>query len=273
MRNYTYNEMKLQPTGKTHTVELYEFHELADDAQARIIAEYDEERQGDPYFSQWFADCYESEIWDAVRDLEKSITGVRVQWRYNPWYSCDFDVVFSYDDCYDPCELAPVEDNGYYASMDVCDAWNNHIRKLNAISAHIDYLYQAEDALYDSGYMDLVAIGGTKRGHRPGANVAFRIDELRGDIIGRWYEELEKACDDVRDAIEIILRNEWDYYASEEYARENFVANEAGYECRTIDSSGRVYYHDSRKWYTADGELFEESNIVHKCVSIVRAGA
>ena len=265
MRTKTENVMCYMPTGETYTVELYEFHELNEDAQARIIDEYDEERQNDPYFSQWFADFQEHEIWACVRDLEKSITGARVQWRYNRWYSCDFDCEFSYDDCYDPGEMERVKDTGYYASMDLCDAWNKHVRKLNAICyrmEHVDGLMCEEYDVWGPHYVYL----------KYNEAAYNRLEAMRDHLIGAWYAELEAACDDVRNTIETLLRAEWEYYTSEECARDEFEANEAGYECRTIDNSGRVYYHDTRKWYTAAGELFEQSDINHQCVSIVRAG-
>ena len=263
MRIKTENVMRYMPTGETHTMDLYEFHELNDDTRARIVADYSEERQNDPYFSQWFADTTESEIWAAVRDLEKSITGARVQWRYNRWYSCDFDCEFSYDDCYDPGELNRVDDNGICYSMDLCDAWNSHVDKLNATSRAFEnvsnYMYDVNSSFdYWNGetYEDrLYSI----------------LDDAQSNIVGRWYAELEAACEDVRNMIEYLLRAEWEYYTSEEYARMECEDEYAqGGECRTIDHSGRVYYSDNRRWYTVDGEFYEQSDVCRECVSIVR---
>lgn len=283
IHNITHEYDSTYQATTTHetAVTLYTFDELNNDARARVVADYIEERENDPYFSQWFADFQEHEIWQCVRDLEKSITGARVQWRYNRWYSCDFDCEFSYDDCYDPGELEPVRDNGYYASMDICDAWNKHVRKLNAINSRVDHLYTLEDGLYDAGYMELLHVWNDKRRPlRPGAQWAHRYDCMRGELITAWYAELEAACEDVRDTIETLLRVEWEDYTSAEYAREE-CADEStqGGECRTCEYpywsnggyTGRVYYSDNRKWYTVDGVFFEQSNINHECVSLALA--
>lgn len=266
----TYNT-ETSTTQRETTITLYTFDELSEEAQSRVVADYMEERENDPYFGQWFSDCYELEIWECVRDLEKSITGARVQWRYNRWYSCDFDCEYSYDDCYDPDELDRVDNNGYCYSMDLCGAWNAHVRKLNAIhrafenvcvymndvDSSYDYWneYTYEDRLYSI------------------------LDNARTKLVGRWYEELEAACEDVRNTIETLLRGEWDYYTSEEYAREECSDESTqGGECYTCEYpyyknggyTGRVFYSDNRKWYTADGEFYEQSNVNHECVSIVK---
>lgn len=249
------------------SVNVYEFHELSAEAQGRVISEYIEERANDPYFGQWFADCYEQEIWDCVRDLEKSITGARVRWSYNRWYSCDFDCEFSYDDCYDPGYVETVKDTGYYASMDICDAWNKHARKLNGLYyqyRHLDYLCWEVYNEWDSNVYEEAP-----------QNASFfrRADALRDIVVSRWYQELEKACEDVRNEIETLLCTEWDYYTSEEYTRTECEDEYAqGYECHSTDDAGRVYYSDTRKWYLASGEFYEQSSINHECVSIVKAG-
>ena len=262
---YTYNT----ETGtaiQTRVIPLFEFFELNKPAQDRVVAAYMEEREADPYFSQWFIDSYECEIWDCVRDLEKSITGARAKWSYNRWYSCDFDCEYSYDDCYDPGYIEPVKDSGYYASMDLCDAWNAHARKLNGLYYQIRYIgYLMNDVYPDWDYW----VSDWIEENKPFND---KLDSMYSNLVDRWYVELEKACDDVRDAIETLLRNEWEWYTSEEYARaECEDESTQGYECRTIDKSGRVYYSDCRKWYTAAGELFDQSDVNRVCVSIVKA--
>lgn len=261
---YTYNT----ETGTTmheRVIPLFEYHELNDDARGRVISEYMEEREADPYFSQWFIDCYESEIWECVRDLAKSINNARVSWRYNRWYSCDFDCEYSYDDCFEPGYMQPVKDNGVCYSMDLCDAWNKHARKLNGLYYQHEYLdYLCWDVYNDwNGWNEVTE------------NASFfrRAEALRDHVVTAWYAELEKACEDVRDTIEYLLRAEWEYYTSEEYARiECEDETTQGYEARTHDGAGRVFYSDCRKWYTANGDLYEQSNISHECVSIVKAG-
>lgn len=257
-------DAEIGTTQRETTITLYTFDELSEEARARVVADYMEERESDPYYNQWFIDCYESEIWSCVRDLEQSIRGARVQWHYNRWYSCDFDCEFSYDDCYDPGELYPVEDTGYYASMDLCDVWNSHVDKLNAINRAFEnvcnYMYEINssfDYWNEYTYEDrLYSI----------------LDDAQTSLVGRWYAELEKACEDVRNTIETLLRGEWEYYTSEEYAREECEDESTqGYECRTRDNSGRVYYSDNRRWYTVDGEFFEQSDVSRECVSIIKA--
>lgn len=261
---YTYNTETVTAIN-ARVIPLYEFHELNDDAQTRVIEEYAETRSNDPYFGQWFFDSYESEIWECVRDLEKSITGARVSWSYNRWYSADFDCEFSYNDCYEPGYMEPVENNGICYSFDLCDAWNAHVHKLNAIENLIHHVVYVQYEKYPCNEWEYC-------GRPENEALYYRLEAMYDDLIGKWYEEIERACDDVRNTIEYLLRSEWDYYTSDEYARDDFEANEAGYECRTIDNSGRVYYYDTRKWYTANGELFEESNVTRECVSIVKAG-
>lgn len=263
---FTYNT----ETGTTMhdvTVDLFTFDELSEDAKNRVVSDYCEERANDPYYWQYFADTCESEIWECVRDLENSISGARVSWSYNRWYSCDFDCEYSYSDSYDPCELEPIENNGYCYSMGICDTWNAHIRKLNAISYRLEYIgHLMEDVYPDWDYWRSDWI----EENEPFYN---RLDILYSDAVSLWYEELERACDDVRNMIEFLLRSEWEYYTSEEFAREECEDESTqGYEIRTRDNVGRVYYSDCRKWYTENGEFFDQSNINHACVSIVKAG-
>lgn len=257
-----------------HIIPLFEYYELSDAAQARVIADYAEERANNPYYYQNFADTYERDIWECVRDLEKSISGARVSWRYNPWYSCDFDCEFAYDDCYDPSMLETVDDNGYYAPMDLCDTWNAHVRKMNAIYTRFEYL----DYLCWDVYNEWDSNAYEDAPHN--ASFYRRADALRDIAITQWYAELERACDDVRNTIETLLRGEWDYYTSEEYTRleceDEYAQGGKMYSCeypsyKNGGYTGRVYYSDSRKWYTADGAFYEQSDINHACVSIVKA--
>ena len=248
----------------TETKTLYTFDELSDEARARVIADFSEERENDPYFSQWFSDAYEREIWACVRDLEKSISGARVQWHYNRWHSADFDCEYSYDDCYDPCELDRVGDNGYYASMDLRDAWNAHINELNRINARLEMIDDLMNGKYNVWGPHYIYLK-----HKE--HVYNLLDDLANKTVSLWYSELEAACEDVRNTIEILLRDEWEYYTSEERAREECEDESTqGGECRTTDHTGRVFYSDDRKWYTADGQFYEQSDVNHACVSIVK---
>ncbi len=252
-------------TLQTHVVRLFEYCELSDEARGRAVANYIEERENDPCFWQDFANTRESDIWACVRDLEQGITGARVSWKYNPWYSCDFDCVYAYDDCYDPGEIETVDDNGYYASMDLCDVWNEHARRLNALFYRFEYVDELMYRTYPyyDHYCNTIDENETFYG---------RLDDMHDNLVSMWYEELERACEHVRDTIEILLREEWEYYTSEEYARLEFEDLYAGGEFwRTRDDSGRVYISDSRKWYTAAGELYEQSDGRRQCVSIVKA--
>lgn len=246
------------------TITLYTYDELPEEARARVLEDFAEERQNKPYFGQWFADTTESEIWGVVTDLEQSITGARVQWRYNRWYSCDFDCEYSYNDCYDPGEVETVKDNGICYSMDICAAWNKHVRKLNAINARLEMIDELMNGKYNVWGPHYVYLK-----HKE--HIYNLLDDLASDTVSAWYEELERACEDVRDAIETELRGEWDWYTSKEYAQTELEDEYTqGGEWRTVDHSGRVYYSDNRRWYTIDGELYEQSDVDHACVSIVK---
>jgi len=275
MRIKTEQIMRMQPTSETYTVDLYTFDELNDDAREKIIDEFMEERANDPYFAQWFSDAYESEIWACVRDFEQNITGANVQWRYNPWYSCDFDCVYKIKD-FDwitPDEMEPVKDTGYYASMDICDAWNGHTRKLNAIARLYSYMSELQMTEYPAYEWEY---------NGDPCNMAFynRLDAMTARLHDEWIEELERACNNVRDTIETLLRAEWEYYTSEECARlECEDESTQGGEFRACEYpyysnggyTGRVFYSDNRKWYTVDGEYYEQSDVNYECVSIVKA--
>lgn len=252
-------------TTQTRILPLFEFYELSDDAQEKAIEEYAEERANDPFLWQVFAENYERDIWECVKHLEDSINCARVEWEYNRFYSCDFDCEYKIKnfDWLEPDTNEEIQNNGYYASFDICNAWNAHARKMNALALMYEYICEQIQALpYEPWVFN----------SKP-ENMAFceKLEYMSGEITDKWLCELEKACDDVRNAIETLLRGEWEYYTSEEYTRlecEDEFAQ--GSEYRQIDNNGRVYYSDSRRWYTANGEFYEQSNISHECVSIVK---
>ena len=107
----------------------------------------------------------------------------------------------------------------------------------------------------------------------------YRLEAARDDVYDQWEAEHERACVDVCNVIQSLLADAWEYSHSPEYMEEYYATNEAGYECRTLQYmprntngyTGRVYYHDRRTWYTADGEEYEQSAVDHECVSIVKA--
>lgn len=260
MRTKTENIMQYVPTGETYTVDLFEFHELADDVRADLVDRFMVENEG--FFDDTFRDCHELDIWEAVKALQKQ-TGCK--WFYNPWYSCDFDVNYKMYETYETELFYPADDNGYYASFDICEAWNAHIRKMNALHMQAEYLYYLENdvyPIYNAHYTPIKE------------NIAFntRVSKMIEAIYDEWTAELERACVDVANTIQSLLDDEWNYVHSHEYAQDYLAEVDAGYECRTIDNSGRVYYHDTRKWYTADGQLYEEASVDHACISIVKAG-
>ena len=268
---YSYNT-ETGTTTQTRVIPLFTFDELSDDAQKTAVRAFMEERESNPYFSFEFNEFYEREIWDCVRNLEKSITGARVQWQYNRWYSCDFDCEYSYDDCYDPGELYTIPDNGICYSIDLCDVWNSHVDKLNAINRAFE---NVRNRMYDiNSSFDYW------NGYTYEDRLYSILDDAQTSLVGRWYAELEAACENVRNTIEALLRDEWDYYTSEEYARLE-CEDEAtqGGEWRTCEYpyyknggyTGRVFYSDNRRWYTVDGKFYEQSDVTDECVSIVKA--
>lgn len=248
-------------TIKETSVDLFEYHELSDDARARVIDDLISEHE---YWLDEDFRNYESEIWDCVCSLEKNLSYLGIKWNYNPWYSCDFDIVYRYSDYSSPNELYPINDDGVCYSMDLCDVWNAHISKLNAICYHIDYVSELMDKypMHDMYYNTI------------SENVEFNsnLDELHLMLIDRWYIELCDACKDVANTLQGLLQCEWDYCHSREYTET--LANDEVYTggiSYTIDKTGRKYFSDTRKWFTSLGELFEESNVMRECVSIVKA--
>ncbi len=258
MRTKVENIMQYVPTGETYEVKLYEFHELPKDTKNRIIDEYEAD------YLQWvdedFRDYNEREIWDCVRDLEKQ---TNCKWSYNRWYSCDFDVEYKTFPIWSPEYVEHAEDNGYYASFDICEAWNAHVSKLRGLYETYDYIDEIMEntfPYYDDNYAKI----------RENWTYHARLEEMRDKVHDMYIEELDDACRDVANAIQSLLTLEWEDVHSREYIESRFEDLETGYSCYTRDDSGRVYYYDSRKWYTEDGELYEESNVHHECISIVK---
>jgi len=269
MKTITTTEYNYDTENGTTTIKrvipLFEYYELNEDAQNRVISEYAIERENDPYFTQYFVDCYESEIWECVHALENSIACADVKWNYNRWYSCDFDCEYKIKDIdwLEPDTCEPVKNTGYYASMDITETWNAHVRKLNALATMYGNLC---DQIIELPYEEWEFFAKPENRH-----FCEKLEKMKETTFDNWIIELEKACDDVRDTIETLLRGEWDYYTSEEYSRiECEDETTQGGEYRTRDNAGRVYYSDNRKWYTKDGELFEQSDIDHVCISIVK---
>ena len=266
----------IETTIEETTVDLYTLEELDKDAREKALQDYIEERAADPYYWQHFADCTEREIWECVRGLEKSISAVDVRWSYNPWYSADFDCVYKLKgvDWIGPDEMEPAEDDGYCYSMDLCDAWNAHIRRLNGLARMYLYMVDLQGYEYPAHEWEC---GGDP------CNRAFyyRLEGLINGLRDRWFAELEAACEDVTRTLEGLLQSEWEYYDSREYAElefeDEYTQGGKWYTCeypyyKNGGYTGRVYYSDNRRWYTADGTRYDDApTVCDECISIVKA--
>ena len=90
----------------------------------------------------------------------------------------------------------------------------------------------------------------------------------RGEIAEKFARVHRQACEDACRVFQQCAEDEREYQESFERFEDEYTQGSTytyyGY------ADGRKYRSDSRKWYTADGEFFEQSNVNHECVSIVK---
>ena len=139
-------------------------------------------------------------------------------------------------------------DRGDYATMDIADVFNSHGPKMEEYAS---MWYQV--AFPESGSCFYECDDETSY-------------ELLGMYESLYLKEYERAAQDALNKWYDLREAEEEYLTSFEAFADEF---NQGYEVRTIDKSGRVYYSDCRKWYTVDGEFYEQSNTNHECISIV----
>ena len=142
--------------------------------------------------------------------------------------------------------------NGDYASMDIADAFNAYGPEMEK---HAAMWYRVAFPEYGTPFYDC-------------------DDQTSYDLMG-LYEELyfkafERAAQAALNKWEELREIEREYYTSREAFEDEY--NQGG-EWRSIDKTGRVYYTDSRNWYTADGEFYGQSSVNHECISIVKKEA
>lgn len=238
MKSRQYPEMQHQPTGRIITIELFTIDELSDDARERAYNDWLEEPSAlqIEYYLQDTID------YDARKALDPII----------PNWNCDayghiwpiMRNVKMPNDGHAP----RMKDCGDWATMDIADAFNAYGHEMEEY-ANIWYRI----AYPESG------------------SAFYECDDTAAyDLLG-LYEDLylqtfEKAAQAALSKWEELREAEREYHTSTEAFEDEF---NQGYECRTIDRTGRVYLNDCRKWYTANGEFYEQSDITHECVSIV----
>lgn len=106
-------------------------------------------------------------------------------------------------------------------------------------------------------------------------NALYTLDELSEEARERAYNEW---LDEYRDSYEWtcdVVYSDTVYYGDKALASVGINAEWDSWDnCfpgnYADPYSGRVYYSDNRKWYTVDGELYEQSNVSHECVSLVK---
>lgn len=229
-------------TMKIKETTLYTLDELNDKARERAYNEWLDEYR-DSY--EWTCDVVYS---DTVYYGDKALASVGINAEWDSWDNC---FVGNYADPYSGRYLPYItaadylpdharsicymDDQGYCSSMDMADAFNAYEpRLLELIGAY-------ETA---TEYDDLISISEQfARVHREACAAACRV-------------------------FQDCFAGEKDYYESMEHFEDETIQ---GGEWRTRDNSGRVYYSDNRRWYTADGEFYEQSDVNHECVSIVKA--
>lgn len=226
---------------KTIEKQLFTLDELTDDARRNAYNEWVE--------SALVFDVYDHLSITVDYDARKALETVGADWdcdSYGNMWPIMRNVEIPRDGHADK-----MKDGGEWVSMDMAEAFNAHGPKMEEYAG---MWYQVAYPENNTPFWDC-------------------DDETSYDLLGMfeelYLEEYEAA---VYDALRKWKENreaEEEYITSFEAFEDEFSQ---GYECRQIDKSGRVYYSDCRKWYTIDGEYYDQSNINHACVSIVKAG-
>lgn len=242
MKNYTYSEMKLQPTGRLIKIELFTLEELSNEARERAYKEWLDE------YCESFEYICELQYSDVITYGEKALASVGINAEWDSWDNCyPGNYADPHSGRFSPCVTAAdylpddagaichMDDFGFYSSMDMADTFNEYETELRELVSAYAIEWDYEKQLEISAQFARV--------HNDACRAACRVFQ-------NCYEE------------------EKEYNESMERFEDESMQ---GYEYRTTDNAGRVHYSDNRRWYTADGELYEQSNISHECVSIVKA--
>lgn len=248
MRTKTESIMRYMPTGETYTVELFELHELDDGAR-------------DNAYRNWLEDYRESAGYyydvtqnDVIHYGDKALASVGINAEWDSWDNCfPGNYADPYNGRYLPYgdaaeylgvdwgarmtarDICHMDDYGYYSSMDMAEAFNAYEARLLQLVADYE---KCDD--YDG----------------------------RGDIAEQFARLHREACEKACKALQNDYEVEREYLESFEHFEDE---TEQGYCWRTLDETGRVIFHDCRKWYTAEGEFYEQADVSGACVSIVKA--
>ena len=228
---------------KTIEKQLFTLDELTDAAQ---MAAYNEWVDDYRYSQEYIWDLQYS---DVIHYGEKALASVGINAEWDSWDNCfPGNYADPYSKRYLPYitaadympenarSICHMEDFGYYSSMDMADAFNEYEAEL------IELVDAYENA---NNYDDQIAIS----------------DKFASVHIEACY----RACK--------VLQTRYEEEKDDLESFEHFDDESTqGYEIRTRDNSGRVYYSDCRKWYTIDGEFYDQSNVNHECVSIMKVG-
>ena len=239
MKNHQYPEMGFAPTGRILTVELFTIDELSDEARENA-------------YNDWVESVGIYDVEDYLQmtidhDVRETIDPIIPNWdcdNYGNIWPVMRNVRMPLDG-----HAPKMEHSGDWASMDVADAFNAYGPQMEE---YADMYYRVAFPEHGSAF--------------------YECDDRTSYDLMELYEELylkvfEIAAQSALDKWEELREMEREYHTSVEAFEDEF---NQGYECRTIDEAGRVYYHDSRKWYTIDGEFYEQANINDQCISIVK---
>ena len=240
MKTYEQQEMKLHPTGRVISIHVYTLDELSEEAQERAYNDW-----RDSVVSYDVEDELYTGIDHYAREALLSVDAEYDGDSYGNLWPYMHNAAIPQDG-----HAPKMDDLGYYATMDMAEAFNAHGPVLEECAA----MWYAV-AFPDSG------------------STFYECDDETAYCLMCMYESLyldeyENAVQDALDVWKELRDQEREYLTSFEAFSDESLQ---GCECYTIDNTGRKYHHDNRLFYFEDGEYYGESDIDHECVSIVRA--
>ena len=239
MKTYEQQEMKLQPTGKTITIHVYTLDELSEEAQERA---YNDWRDSIIYYD--IEDALQNDI---DYEAQQALLSVDAEYdgdSYGNLWAYMHNAAIPRDG-----HAPKMDDRGYYATMDMADAFNAHGPALEEYASMWHAVSYPEHGSAFAECDDETAY------------------ELQTMYEVKYLDEYERAVQDALDVWKELRDQEREYLTSFEAFSDEFLQ---GCEYYTTDNTGRKYYHDSRKWYYEDGEYFGESSTEHACISLAR---
>lgn len=240
MKTYEQQEMKLQPTGKTITIHVYTFDELNEEAQERA-------------FNDWRDSIIYYDIEDALQndidyEAQQALLSVNAEYdgdSYGNLWAYMHNAAIPQDG-----HAPKMDDRGYYATMDMAEAFNAHGPALEEYAA----------MWYAVSYPDTGSAF-----YECSEDTAYNL-AIMYEV--KYLDEYEEAVQDALNVWRELREQERDYLTSFEAFEDESCQ---GAEWYTVDGMGRKYYHDDRMLYYENGEFYGRSDTNHMCVSIVRA--